>query len=108
MFVSQEVPGSKELRAPGVRVVAQISVSAGMLICMRTTLNLNDELMRKAKKAAAESGVTLTSFIEDAVREALVPQPAKPYKLHWRTHDGTLAVDPADRDALYEFLERQS
>lgn len=36
---------------------------------MRTTIRLNDELLREAKRRAAESGRTLTSIIEDALRE---------------------------------------
>lgn len=42
-----------------------------MLICMRTTLQINDQLFRAAKKAAAESGRTLTAVIEDALRLTL-------------------------------------
>ncbi len=38
---------------------------------MRTTVRLNDQLLRDAKKAAAESGRTLTALIEDALREKL-------------------------------------
>jgi hypothetical protein len=45
-----------------------------MLICMRTTLNLNDALMRKAKKTAAASGRTLTAIIEAALRDYLQPK----------------------------------
>ena len=42
-----------------------------MLICMRTTINLDDELLRRAKRLAAQSNRTLTSFLEDALREAV-------------------------------------
>jgi len=38
---------------------------------MRTTVRLNDELLREAKRAAAESGRTLTALIEEALRERL-------------------------------------
>jgi hypothetical protein len=38
---------------------------------MRTTLRLNDDLLREAKKAAAESHRTLTSVFEDALRKSL-------------------------------------
>ncbi len=38
---------------------------------MRTTINLPDDLLAKVKKAAAESGTTMTRVIEDALREAL-------------------------------------
>jgi hypothetical protein len=42
-----------------------------MLLCMRTTLQIDDQLFRAAKKAAAESGRTLTAIVEDALRQAL-------------------------------------
>lgn len=42
-----------------------------MLFCMRTTLNLDDKLMRSAKESAARTGRTLTSVIEDALRVAI-------------------------------------
>ncbi len=35
---------------------------------MQTTLRINDEIYRKAKTRAAEEGVTLTHFIEEALR----------------------------------------
>jgi Uncharacterized protein conserved in bacteria (DUF2191). len=38
---------------------------------MRTTVRLDEALMKEAKKAAAESGRTFTSVIEDALRESL-------------------------------------
>jgi hypothetical protein len=45
-----------------------------MLICMRTTLNLNDALMRQAKKAAADAGTSVTAVIEAALRDYLRPK----------------------------------
>lgn len=38
---------------------------------MRTTIRLPDELLREAKKAAADSGMSLTQLIEEAVRTML-------------------------------------
>ncbi|HET6449029.1 MAG TPA: type II toxin-antitoxin system VapB family antitoxin [Conexibacter sp.] len=38
---------------------------------MRTTLNLDDDLMRDAKRLAAERGTTLTALMEDALRIAV-------------------------------------
>jgi hypothetical protein len=35
---------------------------------MRTTIRINDDLLSRAKKRAAEEGRTLTSLIEDALR----------------------------------------
>lgn len=45
---------------------------------MRTTIRLDDALMREAKLRAAESGTTLTALIEDALRERLHRAASKP------------------------------
>ena len=34
---------------------------------MRTTIRINDELLKKAKKRAADEGRTLTSLVEDGL-----------------------------------------
>ncbi|ADI14516.1 type II toxin-antitoxin system VapB family antitoxin [Truepera radiovictrix] len=38
---------------------------------MRTTIRLDDELLREAKRLAAETNQTLTAVIEEALRERL-------------------------------------
>ena len=38
-----------------------------MYICMRTTIRLREDLLRRAKKRAAEEGRTLTSLIEEGL-----------------------------------------
>jgi hypothetical protein len=38
---------------------------------VRTTIRLDDDLLRQAKALAARTGRTLTSVIEDGLREAL-------------------------------------
>jgi hypothetical protein len=75
---------------------------------MKTTLNLNDELLREAKKRAAERGATLTSVVEEALRDALASQEtSNGGEVRWVVVDGgPPRVDIADRNALYEFLER--
>ena len=47
---------------------------------MRTTLDLNDAVLKEAKRRAAENGRSLTAFIEDALRVAVkrLPRGAKP------------------------------
>ena len=49
-----------------------------MLSCMRTTLQLDDELVTKAKISAARTGRTLSQVIEDALRSALVVRESNP------------------------------
>ena len=42
-----------------------------MYLHMRTTIRLSDDLLRKAKKKAAERGQTLTSLIEEGLKAVL-------------------------------------
>ncbi len=76
---------------------------------MRTTLDVQDALLRLAKRRAAEEGRTLTSVIEDALRQYLdpVPRPARKFRLEILTKRGRLlpGVDLADRDSLYERMD---
>jgi hypothetical protein len=79
---------------------------------MRTTLDLDDALARRAKKAAAARGTTLSRLIEDALRSHLAPKRrgAAAYKLEILTKQGSRApaVDPADRDRLYDLLDERT
>ena len=45
---------------------------------MRTTVRLSDDLLRKARKKAAEDGRTLTSLVEEGLRTVLAE--SKPHK----------------------------
>ncbi len=83
-----------------------------MLSQMRTTLNLDDELMLALKRRSAETGQTLTSLVEEAVRHILseVREPAAEYHFSWEPVIGQAqpAVDVNDRNALYDFLDEPS
>lgn len=77
---------------------------------MKTTLNLDDALVRQAKRVALERGVTLTQVVHEALEVAVLPNaPARDYRLDWRPVRGHRApsVDLADRDALYDLMEGQ-
>lgn len=81
-----------------------------MLFCMRTTLNLKDQLMRDIKRRAAEEGRTLTAVVEEALREHLrrdAEHTSSSFRLHLVTVPGAprAGVDLDDRDALYEVME---
>jgi hypothetical protein len=51
-----------------------------MLICVRTTLALDDDLYREAKRAALDSGTTVTALIEGALRESLRRRRGAPHR----------------------------
>ena len=79
-----------------------------MLLCMRTTIEINDDLFRQAKKRAADDGGTLRSVVESSLRRYLAEnRPAAGYELSWRTERGELqaGVDIDDRDALFDLME---
>jgi Ribbon-helix-helix protein, copG family len=71
-----------------------------MFFCMRTTLDLNDELMRQVKHRAADEGLTLRELFEQALRAHLSRrlQSSRSYRLRWRAEGGGLksGVSPAD------------
>ena len=77
---------------------------------MKTTLNLNDQILQQAKGQAAQNGVTLTKFVEDALREKLMAEQGRlpAFKLRMRTVRGYAppTVDISDRDALYDVIDR--
>ena len=79
-----------------------------MLFCMRTTIEIGDELFRRAKKKAADERTSLREVVEAALRAYLSGKPARsPYKLRWRTEGGKLmpGVDIDDRDSLWDLMD---
>lgn len=77
---------------------------------MRTTVRLDEHLLAEVKKYAAESGRTLTSVLEDALRDALARRLARPKRSRVRLRtckgDGVRAgVDLDDSAALLETME---
>ena len=77
---------------------------------MRTTIRLDAYLLAEAKQCAAESGRTLTSVLEDALREALArrraPGTRKRVRLRTVKGDGVRpGVDLDDTAALLELME---
>ena len=79
-----------------------------MLLCMRTTIEINDELFREAKQRAANDRVPLRRIVESALRIYLEqPTRRKRYKLQWRTENGLLqpGVRLDDRDALFDLMD---
>lgn len=77
---------------------------------MRTTIRIDDQLLREAKELAARSGKSLTSIIEDALRETLSRQrdsgQREPVRLVTVGGKGLLpGVDLDDSAALLELME---
>ena len=76
---------------------------------MRTTIRLDDDLLRDAKKLAAETGRTLTAVIEDALREQLArrERPRRRVELPVFHGGGGLrpGVDLGDNVALRDLMD---
>ena len=81
-----------------------------MLLCMRTTIQLPEDLLAEAKKAAAERRTTLKAIIEESLRESLVRRGRprrEPVKLVTFGGSGLQpGVDLDDSAALLELMER--
>ncbi len=78
---------------------------------MKTTLNIDDRLLERAKSLAAREGTTLTAIVEEALRARLAPRPKSTgdYRLALPTVKGTVLprIDVADRDALFDALDNE-
>lgn len=82
-----------------------------MCLCMRTTIDVNDELLRAVKRKAATEQITLREVVERALRTYLGRSGTSPrYVLTWRTERGRLqpGVKLDDRDALFDLMEGRS
>jgi plasmid stability protein len=73
---------------------------------MKTTLNIDDTVMRRLRREAARQGRTMSDMVESALRlllgaaekrESIAPLP--------RFRGGGTLVDVSDRDALYDAME---
>ena len=83
-----------------------ISIDLVLVFHMRTTLVIDDHIMKRLKIEAARQGRTISELVETALRQlfesprsksAKLP-PLPSYKL------GGALVDIADRDALYQAM----
>jgi hypothetical protein len=75
---------------------------------MRTTLEIRDELLRLAKRRAADEATTLRQVVEDALRSYLGGRPTRRgYRFSWRTEKGRIlpGVRLDDREALFDLME---
>jgi len=79
-----------------------------MLLFMRTTVDINDEVLRLAKREAAKRRMPLRELVERALRAHLAaPGVRAPHTLSWTPESGRLLpgarVD--DRDSLFDIMD---
>lgn len=73
----------------------------------RTTLKLDEDLLRELKEKAAREGTTLQAVANDLLRQGLTATVARDYRLEISTSKADLqpGVDLFDRDALFDLME---
>lgn len=64
---------------------------------MRTTLNIDDDLLKAAKIAAVRRGTTLTALVEEALRETVEGTRSKTWEI-------PAHIDKNDPAAVAEFI----
>lgn len=78
---------------------------------MRTTLAIDDRVLAAAKSRAAAEGVTLGQFVEQAVRQSLLPvaehsAPPAPLPVSSKTGGFVPGIDPMSNRSLYDALDQ--
>jgi len=80
-----------------------------MVFHMKTTLNIDDSVMQRLREEAARRGQTMSELVEAGLRRVLdepeqeTGQVREPLP-QW--HSGGAFVDVADRDALFDRMDR--
>ncbi len=82
---------------------------ARMLLCVRTTIELDDPLFRELKQEASRRGTTLRQLVNDSLRAALARPQRKPkYKFRWKVDRGGRlqpGVRLDDRKSLFDLMD---
>jgi hypothetical protein len=75
---------------------------------VKTTLNLNDDLMRAVKARARSRGVTVTRVVEEALRQTLTELASTGFRLELPVTHGrrTPTLDVDSTAAIEEYLDR--
>jgi hypothetical protein len=73
---------------------------------MKTTLNIDETVMRQLKQEAARQGRPMSELVENALRMLFQAQKKPRPRTRLPTFDmGRELVDISDRDALYDAME---
>src|SRR5262245_54935657 len=76
---------------------------------VKTSLRIDDQLMRRLRDEAARQGKTISEIVETALRPLLAPAPRRSWPARFPTGDLVRAfVDVSDREALYRAMEGRS
>ena len=75
---------------------------------MRTTLNIDDQVLAIAKHRAIEQGVTLTSIVENALRDTLLKTKEKTSNIQLLTVNGAgvkPGIDLSHSSSLLDIMD---
>lgn len=81
-----------------------------MLICMRTTIQMDNQLFQQIKRLAIETHRSMKSIIEDSLRETVAKrrQTVRPNRINLPTYKGQGLQSGVDLDhtsSLYDLME---
>lgn len=87
-------------------------IYGNLYFCMKTTVELPDDLVIEVKKAAAERRTTIRDLVERGLRRELAagaPRPRDRQRIRWVTVDGGLppSLDVSDRAAMSDWIARE-
>jgi hypothetical protein len=75
---------------------------------MKTTLNIDETIMTRLKEEAARRGKTMSELVESALRMLLEEKKDRKVPPGLPSfHGGVPRVNIANRDALYDLMERR-
>jgi hypothetical protein len=77
---------------------------------MRTTLDIDDPILREIKAIHENDGRSLGAIVSSLLAEALARhrEPQTPVAFSWVAHPLRALADPADKDAIYAILDGNS
>ncbi|MYH68902.1 MAG: hypothetical protein F4147_01860 [Gammaproteobacteria bacterium] len=77
---------------------------------MKTTLNIDETVMKQLREAAAKRGTTMSALVEAGIRRVLSPAPSTHKQDDALTplpawHSGGARVDISNREELYRVMD---
>lgn len=73
---------------------------------MRTTIDLDDDILRALKRRQREEGKTLGQLVSELLARALAAEPRQSVDIRWATADLRPRIDLDDKDAVWAVLDR--
>jgi hypothetical protein len=73
---------------------------------MRTTIDLDDDILRRLKRRQREEQKTLGQLVSELLAQALAAGPRPRVGIRWATADLRPRVDLDDKDEVWAVLDR--